>query len=170
MLLNVRKTPEFDIEKEAKKLTLDPMVTGASVIGIFYKDGIIIASDTQLSYGSLAEFKNVQRICKINDSCAFACTGEVSDFQEVSRQIEQIDHKSKIINDGIGYTPKDYANYLAYNQYKQRNKFDPYYTINIIGGFKNGTRYLAYVDIYGTLIENNYLMTGFANYLCKPLI
>ena len=55
-------------------------------------------------------------------------------------------------------------------QYEKRNKFNPYYIINVIAGFHNGQRYLASVDLYGTTIENNWIATGFADYLCKPII
>lgn len=41
---------------------------------------------------------------------------------------------------------------------------------NVLGGVSNGKRYLAGVDLYGTLIESNWAATGFAGYLCKPLI
>lgn len=54
--------------------------------------------------------------------------------------------------------------------YQKRNNFNPYYLINVIAGYHNGQRYLATVDLHGTMIENNSITTGFAGYICKPII
>lgn len=55
-------------------------------------------------------------------------------------------------------------------QYQKRTNMNPYYLVNIIAGFQNGQRYLASVDLHGTMIENNWIATGFAGYLCKAII
>lgn len=48
---------------------------------------------------------------------------------------------------------------------------DPLYNTTLIGGFDNeGKKYLASVDIYGTLIEADFSMGGMANYFCKVLL
>lgn len=41
---------------------------------------------------------------------------------------------------------------------------------SVVGGVYNGQKYLGQVDLFGTIIEDDYLVTGFANYLCKPLL
>lgn len=48
--------------------TLNPIVTGGTVIGIRCKDGTLIAADTMASYGSYQKFKDVQRIHKVKFS------------------------------------------------------------------------------------------------------
>ena len=47
---------------------------------------------------------------------------------------------------------------------------NPLYMTSVIGGHFKGKKYLASVDLFGTLIENTHIVTGFANYLCKPII
>ncbi len=59
---------------------------------------------------------------------------------------------------------------LAMIHYQKRNNMNPYFLVNIIAGYQNGQRYLASVDLHGTMIENNWIATGFAGYLCKPII
>ena len=49
-------------------------------MGIRYKDGILLAADTAISYGSMREIKDACRIHKLNENTAFACSGEMSDF------------------------------------------------------------------------------------------
>ena len=47
---------------------------------------------------------------------------------------------------------------------------NPLYLTSVLGGYYNKKRYLGYVDLYGTLLENNHILTGYAGYFCKPLI
>ena len=49
--------------------TLNPVVTGGTVIGIRCKDGTLIAADTMASYGSYQKFTDVQRIHKVGFIC-----------------------------------------------------------------------------------------------------
>ncbi|XP_042337531.1 proteasome subunit beta type-4-like [Plectropomus leopardus] len=45
--------------------TLNPMVTGTSVLGVKFTGGVIIAADMLGSYGSLARFRNISRLMKV---------------------------------------------------------------------------------------------------------
>ena len=45
--------------------TKNPYVTGTSVIGIKYKDGVLIAADTLAAYGSTKRYKSFQRVVKV---------------------------------------------------------------------------------------------------------
>lgn len=63
-----------------KTHTQAPVNIGSSVIGIKYKDGVLIAADCAISYGSMKYVKSVSRISKINSETAFSCSGEMSDF------------------------------------------------------------------------------------------
>ena len=40
----------------------------------------------------------------------------------------------------------------------------------IIGGFWEDKPYLASVDLFGTYLESPYCLTGFADYMCKPIV
>lgn len=150
--------------------TIDPITTGASVIGLTFDKGVIIASDTQISYGRFAQLKNVQRTAKITDYAAFASSGEYSDFQEAINLFDKVQQGVRNADDNISYAPKDFANFLARNCYAKRNKMNPLYMSTIVGGVFKGQKYLGSVDPFGTLIEGKYLVTGYAHYLCKPVI
>jgi len=58
---------------------------------LFYDKGVIIASDTLVSYGNLAMFKQMDRIEAINKSTAISSSGDFSDFQEVVRLLKEMD-------------------------------------------------------------------------------
>lgn len=157
-------------DTEPKSNTLNPITTGASVIALYFNKGVILATDTQISYGRFAQLKDVRRSAKITDFAAFASSGEYSDFQEATILFDNLEQKVRNADDGISYTPKDLANYLARNCYAKRNKMNPLYMSSVVGGYFKGQRYLGAIDPLGTLIEHNYLVTGFSQYLCRPII
>lgn len=51
----------------------------------------------------------------------------------------------KMWDDGNSLRPKEVHNYLARVMYNRRNKFDPLWNSLIIGGVKNGHKYLGSV-------------------------
>ena len=56
---------------------------GTSVIAFKYKDGLIFAADTSITYGSMMKIKNAKRISKIGDETLIAASGEMADFQNL---------------------------------------------------------------------------------------
>ena len=58
---------------------------GTSVMAIKYKDGVMVAADTAISYGNMRRIKDARRIEKLNDECVFASSGEMADFQELKK-------------------------------------------------------------------------------------
>ena len=45
---------------------MPPTTTTSSVIGIKYKDGVVIAADMLGSYGSMHKFYDIERVQKVN--------------------------------------------------------------------------------------------------------
>lgn len=70
--------------------TQQPMVTGTSVLGIKFKDGVMLAADTLASYGSLARFRDVQRIEPVGKYTLVGASGEMSDFQYIKEQLDNL--------------------------------------------------------------------------------
>ena len=66
-----------------------PTTTGASIIGLIYNGGVMVASDTKGSYGSFARFMNVERVFKVTDKALLACGGDIADYQFIREIIEQ---------------------------------------------------------------------------------
>ena len=65
------------------------MVTGTSVLGIKFNGGVIIAADTLGSYGSLARYRTISRMLRVNDSTVMGTGGDYADFQYIKKVIEQ---------------------------------------------------------------------------------
>ena len=56
---------------------------GSSVLALKYKDGVMIAADTAISYGGMRQTKDAKRIKKLNDELIYASSGEMADFQNL---------------------------------------------------------------------------------------
>lgn len=50
----------------------------------------MIAADTLGSYGSLARFRDISRIMKVNDSTIMSASGDYADYQYIKAVLEQI--------------------------------------------------------------------------------
>lgn len=169
-----------------KKHTTRPIVTGTSVLGIVYNGGVLLASDTLLSYGGMAKHQGISRIHHIsNTQTIIAASGEYSDFQMIVRVLEEkslqetqtssvlmaslYDEDTENVNNGM--CAAAVWNYLRYVLYAKRNKFNPYWNdILVAGTDTHGKPFLGSVDKIGTTVTDNVLATGFGSYLALPLL
>ncbi|XP_022745739.1 proteasome subunit beta type-4-like isoform X2 [Durio zibethinus] len=129
--------PESDTQR-----TLYPYVTGTSVVALKYKDGILMAADMGGSYGSTLRYKSVERMKPIGKHSLLGASGEISDFQEILRYLDEL----------------------------MRNKFNPLWNSLVLGGVKNGQTYLGMVNMIGVNFEDNHVATGFGNHLARPIL
>ncbi|GFP90027.1 proteasome subunit beta type-4 [Phtheirospermum japonicum] len=120
--------------------TLDPYVTGTSVVGIKYKDGILLAADMGGSYGSTLRYKTVERMKPVGKHSIIGASGEISDFQEIMRYLDEQVLYDNMWDDGNSFGPKDVHNYL--------------------------TR----VSMIGVHYEDDHVATGFGNHLAQPIL
>ena len=176
--------------------TRRPIVTGTSVLGLKYNGGVMVASDTLLSYGSMAKTQDASRITVINqqqhgssnNNCGntiLAASGEYSDFQAIEKLLNQkaSQEASSLMDDlyADGETQRSNAestwNYLRMVMYQRRNKMNPYWNDVIVAGrgsnnSKDGsaTVFLGLVDKIGTTYTDNYIATGFGSYLALPIL
>ena len=84
-----------------------PIVTGTSVLAIQFKDGIMMAADNLgmfsprsfvhlvsfvllASYGSLARFKDVQRLHAVGDYTCIGASGDMSDLQYIQGLLDSV--------------------------------------------------------------------------------
>jgi 20S proteasome subunit beta 7 len=95
---------------DTKTHTSSPITTGTTVLGLKYADGVMLASDTLASYGSLARYKDVRRLQKIGTSTIIGGSGEISDFQSILEDLNSMNQND--INQDDGYTR--YYIYIRY--------------------------------------------------------
>uniref|UniRef100_A0A1B8Y1X3 Proteasome subunit beta type-4 n=1 Tax=Xenopus tropicalis TaxID=8364 RepID=A0A1B8Y1X3_XENTR len=82
------------------------MVTGTSVLGVKFDGGVIIAADMLGSYGSLARFRNISRIMKVNESTILGASGDYADYQYLKQVIRPDGVSSPCIGLFLGYVDK----------------------------------------------------------------
>jgi len=150
--------------------TTSPLVTGGSVVGIRCCDGVVIAADTLASYGSMARFQNLSRLVKVTDNCLLGGGGEISDFQEIQRLLENLITKDFCFNDEHTQSPRSVHQYLGRVLYAQRSRLNPLWNSLLVGGYTAGQSFLGMVDLYGTTFESEVLATGFGVLLGLPLL
>ncbi|XP_035546938.1 proteasome subunit beta type-4-like [Juglans regia] len=156
--------------ESALERTLYPYVTGSSVVAIKYKDGILMAADMGGSYGSTLRYKSVERLKPTGKHSILGASGEISDFQEILRSLDELILYDNMWDDGNSLGPKEVHSYLTRMMYNRRNKFNPLWNSLILGGVKNGQKYLGMVSMIGVNFEDNHVATGFGNHLARPIL
>ena len=159
--------------KDQKKHSQSVVYSGSSVIGLKYNNGIIIACDTLMHYGSsLSLTKSFERIKVLNERTLIGYSGEYSDMQETSRILNELILEDELETNRKGdMGPVELGHYLSSLHYSQRNKLDPYLNSAIVGGIDfNGEIVLMQIDPFGTFLSGNYFTTSFANYFACALL
>lgn len=93
----IKKISEIAFDKELYKCLFNtyfiiyrsPITTGTSVIGIQFNDGAVIAADDLGSYGSLARYRNLERLLKVNNNIILGASGDYADFQCIKSYVER---------------------------------------------------------------------------------
>lgn len=156
--------------KDTKTHTLNPMVTGTSVLGICFDGGVIIAADLLGSYGSMAQLRQLPRVFKINEITAFGGSGDYSDFQFIHDIIKEKVNQDYCLNDGYVLKPKALYSWCTRVLYNRRSNFDPLWNKLVIGGIEDNQPFLGCVDLLGNAFEGVCIATGYGSYLALPLM
>lgn len=156
---------------DSKQHTLTPIVTGTSVLGVKYKGGVMIAADCLGSYGSLARFRDISRIYKVNDHCIVAGSGDYADFQYIMDMLKELQMEHEIVHDGYKLTPKAVHSFLERVLYNRRSKMNPLWNQLVIAGVDDdGNQTLGFVDKLGVSFETDTMGTGYGAYIALPLM
>nr|XP_012139699.1 PREDICTED: proteasome subunit beta type-4 isoform X2 [Megachile rotundata] len=147
-----------------------PMTTGTSVVGIQFKDGILIAADVLGSYGSLARFRNLERVMKVNDNIILGAGGDYADYQYLKRSIERKILEEQCLDDGLSLKPKSLHCWLTRVMYNRRSNFDPFWNNFVIGGIEGDQLFLGTVDKLGTAYSDPVIATGYGAYMATPIL
>ena len=65
-------------------------MTGTSVLGLQYKDGVMLAADNLASYGSLARFMDIRRLERVGDNVVIGASGDMSDWQNLKHTLNKL--------------------------------------------------------------------------------
>jgi proteasome beta subunit len=63
---------------------------GATVVGISYNNGVILAAEKRVSFGNFVVNKSIKKTFPVTDHVGAACAGMVADMQVLVRQVEAL--------------------------------------------------------------------------------
>jgi len=152
------------------KHTMYPSVTGTSVLGIKYADGVILAADTLGSYGSMARYSNISRLMRVNASTVIGAGGDYADFQFIKSLLEQKVIDEECADDGFTLKPKAVHSWLTRVLYNRRTKINPLWNTILVAGIQDNEPFLGYVDKLGVAYEAPTLACGYGAYIAQPLL
>ncbi|OAA64341.1 proteasome component [Niveomyces insectorum RCEF 264] len=177
-----------------KQATQSPIVTGTSVLALKFNGGVVMAADNLASYGSLARFRDTQRLRSFNGTSLVGFSGDVSDMQYLDRLLTDLSI-SETYNDSTPRAEDDdddngddddaastgrrnnalnAANlhkYLGKLMYNRRSKFNPLWNQLLVAGLDDaGAPFLACADLRGTTYSAPSLATGYGAALAQPLM
>ncbi|BGP52833.1 Proteasome subunit beta type-7 [Rhodotorula sphaerocarpa] len=165
-----RPRPAQDAFADGVQRTQQPIVTGTSVLGLKFKDGVMLAADCLASYGSLSRFRDVRRLHKVSDSTMIGASGDMADFQQVKHMLRGLMTDEIITEDGHELSTSQIFEYLSNVMYARRSKFDPYWNGLLVAGVDESEPFLAYVDLLGVTYSSPSIATGFGMHLAQPLL
>lgn len=153
-------------------MTLYPTVTGGSVVAFKFQNGVIIACDTQGSYGTLAKFKQICRVYQPPKATTLvAFDGELSDFQFIASHLENASDEDLFHSDSIISGPKDTLTSMSRLMYQRRSKMQPLWNSLIVGGLdENQQPFLGTTDMIGTMYTEDIIATGMGAHMALPLL
>ena len=129
--------------------------TGTTILGIVCKDGVVMASDRQISAGNMVVGKNFPKTNRITDYLLVSVCGSASDAQRLSKVLGA-ELKLKELKSRSRPTVKQAANLLAtitYGQIRQPSMI-PSIVGTLAGGFdEDGSAALYSIGADGTINE-----------------
>lgn len=145
-------------------------VSGTSVLGIQFDGGVMVCADLLGSYGSMAQFRNLPRVFKINDCTVLGGSGDYADLQFMKEIIDQKTNQDVCLNDGYVVKPRNLYSWCTRVFYNRRSNMNPLWNKLVIAGLQNGTPFLGCVDLLGKAYEGECIATGYGNYLAVPIM
>jgi len=133
--------------------------TGTTTVGLIVKNGVVIATDSQATGGTMVASKQAQKLFQINDFAAVTIAGGVADCQYVVNQLKALS-RIKEVEDGVVPEPKYVANMCRNILFSGRSFF---LSMMIVGGYseKEKTGVLYGIDLIGTMYkEDSFISFG----------
>jgi proteasome beta subunit len=130
---------------------------GATTIGLVYSDGVILAAEKRVSYGSMIMSKTGKKVFRIADMVGAACAGLMSDMQVLVREIEaqaklfEFDAKRPM-------TVKSAAKLMSNVLFNRR--MIPLITQTIVGGMDDDGPGIYVLDVLGSVLPDNFAAVG----------
>ena len=135
----------------------DVIKTGTTTLGMVCKDGVVIATETRATMGTLIAHKTTKKLYKIDEHLALATAGLVGDLQVLTRYLNAEANLYRLKRN-IKMPVKSAATLMS-NILNQR-KFFPYFVQLILGGYDDDGGHIYSLDAAGGAIPDKYNSAG----------
>lgn len=129
---------------------------GATVIGISYNDGVILAAEKRVSFGNFVVNKNIKKTFSVTDQVGAACAGMVADMQILVRQVEALS-KIRRLETRRSVPPNSVAKLMSVIMFERR--YFPLLTQVIVGGI-DAKPEIYTLDPLGSVLPDDYAAVG----------
>ena len=130
---------------------------GTTTIGVVGKDGVILASDTRVTLGSLVAHKKGKKVHRIDDHLAMTISGNVADAQ---RTVEILKANTRLYRlENKRPMPVKTAARLVANLFFSA-RLAPFIAQILVGGLDGSGPHIYALDPFGSLTEENCVATG----------
>jgi len=152
------------VDKTLNNGILDPInrmmsydyIPGATVVGITFKNGVILAAEKRFAYGKFIMSKVGKKVFKITDKVGAACAGMISDMQALVRSLQAL-IKLRELEIKRPSTPASIAKLMSFLMFE--NRLTPLLTQVIVGGVVEEPEIFV-LDPLGSLIKDAYACVG----------
>jgi proteasome beta subunit len=135
----------------------DSVKKGTTTIGIVCQDGVVMATETRATMGTLIAHKTTQKLFKIDSNLGLTVAGVVGDAQTLARYITAEVELYKLKR-GVGMSVRSAATLTA--NILAGSRFYPYYVGLIIGGVDSEGGHVYSLDMVGGSIPDDYVTIG----------
>jgi proteasome beta subunit len=132
-------------------------IPGATTVGVVFSDGLILASEKRVSYGSLIVSRVGKKVFKITDRIGAACAGLVSDMQILVREVEAY---ANLFNLDAGRPMSVRSGAKVMSNLLFVRRLFPLITQTIVGGIDEEGPSLYVLDVLGSVMPDKYAVVG----------
>lgn len=129
---------------------------GATVVGISYNNGVVLAAEKRVSFGHFVVNKNTKKTFPVTNHVGAACAGMVADMQALVRQVEAL-AKIRKLETRREVAPNSIAKLMSVIMFERR--YFPLLTQVIVGGL-NGKPEIYTLDPLGSVLPDVYAAVG----------
>lgn len=131
-------------------------IPGATVVGISYNNGVILAAEKRVSFGNFVVNKNIKKTFSVTDQVGAACAGMVADMQILVRQVEALS-KIRRLETRRSVPPNSVAKLMSVIMFERR--YFPLLTQVIVGGIDSKPEIYT-LDPLGSVLPDDYAAVG----------
>ena len=134
----------------------EAFIPGATVVGIVYKDGVLLGAERRVTMGGFVVSKSGKKTFKVTDNVGAACAGLIGDMQILIKELQSY-IKIRELETRRPMLPNSVAKLLSVIMFERR--YVPFITQVMIGGVD--TKPSIYIlDPLGSVIPDDYAAVG----------